>query len=98
MGNLKGIREADAFIGGEKLPVEERITGSGFYETMKEVGFFGTLYKSAEAKRLDIYEQGSRLIFGLANGFRKAHTGVLTMYVTWVLLGLTVLLIVLMGR
>lgn len=98
MGNLKGIREADAFIGGEKLPVEERITGAGFYETVKEIGFFGTLYKSAEAKIFDIYDQGSCLIFGLANGFRKAHTGILTMYVSWALLGLTVLLIVLMGR
>jgi NADH:ubiquinone oxidoreductase subunit 5 (subunit L)/multisubunit Na+/H+ antiporter MnhA subunit len=98
MGNLKGIREADAFIGGERLPVEERITGKGFYDTIREFGGLQRMYAWAEAKWFDVYEQGNRLVLGVASVFKKAHTGILTFYMMWVMVGLIVLLVVLMGR
>ncbi len=98
MGNLKGIREAENFIGGEHLPVETRITGTGFYNTIRETGGIRKLYDWAEAKWFDIYDQGSRMSFSFANLLRRAHTGVLTSYVLWVFVGLAVILIVLMGR
>jgi len=98
LGNLKGIREAEAFIGGEHLPVEERITGTGFYNTVREIGGIQKIYAWAEAKRFDVYDLGSRLAFGFVELFRRAHTGVLTTYMFWILMGLLVLLVVLMGR
>jgi len=98
LGNLKGIREAKTFIGGETLPVETRVTGTGFYNTIREIGGIRKLYDWAEAKWFDIYDQGSRMSFGFANLLRRAHTGVLTSYVLWVFVGLAVILIVLMGR
>jgi len=98
LGNLKGIREAKTFIGGETLPVEARVTGTGFYNTIRETGGIRKLYDWAEAKWFDIYDQGSRMSFSFANLLRRAHTGVLTSYVLWVFVGLAVILIVLMGR
>ena len=97
-GNIGRIREAESFIGGEDLSPEERITGTGFYNTIREMGGIRQLYGWAEAKWFDIYEQGSRLAFGCANLFRKAHTGVLSFYMAWVLMGLILLFIVLLGR
>ncbi len=98
-GNLKGIREVDAFIGGEHLPVEERVTGVGFYQTIRENTRMQKMYSWAEAKWFDVYHQGSRLFFALANLFRKAHTGVLNSYLMWVVMGLMILLIIaMMGR
>jgi len=98
MGNLKGIREADPFIGGEKIPTEERITGTGFYNTIRDMGGIRKIYGWAEAKVFDIYDQGNKVAFGLAGLLRKLHSGVLTTYMFWVLFGMIVLFIVLMGR
>jgi len=97
-GNLKGIREANNFIGGEKIQVEERITGAGFYNTIREMGGINRFYKWAEAKFFDIYDQGIRLATGIANLFRKVHTGELNLYLLWVVMGLIILLIVMVGR
>jgi hypothetical protein len=98
MGNLKGIREADSFIGGEKIPTEERVTGTGFYNTIRDMGGIRKIYGWAEAKVFDIYDQGNKVAFGLAGLLRKLHSGVLTSYMFWVLFGMIVLFIVLMGR
>jgi len=98
-GNLlKGVREADSFVGGERLPVEARVTGTGFYNTIRETGGIRRLYSWAEAKFFDIYDQGSRFAFSLAGLFQRAHTGVLTVYMMWVLVAFVIFLIVLMGR
>ena len=99
IGNLKNVREAEAFIGGEKIPASERLTGAGFYETVKDMGLLQKFYGWAEAKWFDIYDQGRNFALGLANTFRKAHTGVFTAYMLWVFVGLMVLLLVLLlGR
>ena len=97
-GNLKGVREAETFIGGEKIPVEERVTGTGFYNTIRDTGMIKSMYDWAEAKWFDIYDQGSRLFFSIAGLFRRFHTGELNLYMTWVFIGMITLLIVLMGR
>ncbi len=97
-GNLKGIRAAESFIGGEKLPVETRVTGTGFYNTIKESAVIDKIYQWAEAKMFDIYNQGQRSFFGLADLFRKVHTGILNTYLMWVIMGLVIFIIVLMGR
>ena len=96
LGNLKSVRKTDSFIGGEKLSPENRITGTQFYLTIQNIGGLRKLYAWAEAKYFDIYEQGAKLAFWVAGLLRRAHTGVLTMYMGWLIAGLVVLLIVLM--
>ena len=96
MGNLKGIREANVFLGGEKLSEDERVTGTGFYDTVREHGLLHRLYAWAEAKWFDVYDQGMRLGEVISHGFKKAHTGVLNTYLLWVMIGLAILLIILM--
>lgn len=96
-GNLKGFREADSFIGGEELDSETRVTGTGFYNTIREMGVFSRIYRWAEDKWFDIYDLGNLLFSGIGGVLRKAHTGVLNLYVFWFVFGLIVLLIVLMG-
>ena len=96
-GNMKGIREADSFIGGEKLPVEVRVTGTGFYNTIREVGGIQRIYRWAEAKFFDIYNQGSQICFSVAGLFQRTHTGILTIYMLWFMVGVIILLTVLMG-
>ncbi|MBN2030174.1 NADH-quinone oxidoreductase subunit L [bacterium] len=98
MGNVKIGREANSFIGGEHLPTETRVTGTGFYNTIREFGLFRYLYRWAEAKWFDIYDQLYQLAMNVGRFFGKAHVGIFTVYMVWVLVGLTLLFVFLMGR
>jgi len=95
---FSNIREQEHFIGGEKLEIEERVTGTGFYNTIKEFSILKKIYTQAEMKVYDIYDQLLRLSDLIAETFRKVHTGVLTLYYSWVVVALIILLIILMGR
>ena len=93
MGDLKGIREADAFVGGEALSEDERVTGTGFYDTIQNLSGLHRIYKGAKAKWFDIYDQLMHLSSFLSEQFRKAHTGILNTYVLWLCAGLAILFI-----
>lgn len=94
LGKIK-TREDSTYIGGEVLPQEARVTGVDFYQTIREMGLLKGIYKGAEAKFFDIYDQGSNLVFFFSRIFQRIHTGVLTMYTCWILIGLAVLFYVL---
>jgi hypothetical protein len=98
IGKLGSIREADSFIGGEQFSDETRITGTGFYHTISEIKGIRRLYRWAENNLFDIYDQGHKLSLGISRLFRRVHSGVLTIYITWILLGIVIFLIVLVGR
>jgi len=86
------LRQDTAFTGGEVLGLEEnRVTGTEFYNTIKELGLLRTLYKRAEAGFFDIYEQGKRFIFSISGILQYLHNGVLPTYLVWCLLGMLVL-------
>ncbi len=95
-GNLKSVRRSDSFIGGEILAAGDRITGTQFYQTVQDLVGIRKIYGWAEAKIFDIYELGTRAALWFAGILKRAHTGVLTMYVSWCLLGVVILLTLLM--
>ena len=97
-GRLKNMREARSFYGGEQLGTGERVSGTGFYETIRRFGFMGKLYRQAEAKHFDIYHVCLQWSMNFAQWLRRVHTGVLTMYMSWVLLGFLFMAILLLGR
>ena len=98
LGTLKSARVTDVFVGGEK--VEEypdmRVSGVEFYNTIKEVGILKGIYKLAEKKVFDIYEVFKQITFGFNAILRVLHTGVMTTYLAWCLLGMIILFYVLM--
>ncbi len=71
------------------------MTGTEFYDTIKDVGLLKWVYKKAEEKLFDIYDQGARLVFLFTKGLKKVHTGILTNYLTWCLVGVLILFLVL---
>ncbi len=88
------VREDAYYIGGEVLPQEDRVTGTDFYQTIQEMGLFRGMYKRAEAKFFDIYDQGANLVFFFTGKLQKMHTGVLPLYLIWCLVGMIALFIV----
>ena len=83
------FRSDRAFIGGEDMDLKiHPVTGTEFYNTVKELGGLKKIYQCAEAGSFDIYEQGKRLISSAGRVFQYLHNGVLPTYLVWMLLGM----------
>jgi formate hydrogenlyase subunit 3/multisubunit Na+/H+ antiporter MnhD subunit len=95
-GTFRTPRTSSAYIGGEVLPEDYRVTGVDFYETVESMGFLHTVYGWAMKRAFDAYDIGRAISFYFIKGLRGLHTGVLPDYLTWVLFGLLVLMVVLM--
>lgn len=81
-------RKDEAFVGGEPLDSDAHaLTGTEFYNTVKDIGLMKAIYKKAEAGVFDIYEQG-RKIFKVSELLRFLHNGIMPTYLIWMLLGM----------
>jgi len=91
------MRQDTAFVGGEAIDLkQDRVTGTEFYNTIKELRVLGAIYKRAEAGLFDIYEQGKNIVFGIGKSLQYLHNGVLPTYLVWMLLGMMGLFMVLL--
>ncbi|MCX5687992.1 MAG: proton-conducting transporter membrane subunit [Candidatus Omnitrophica bacterium] len=88
LGNFKSVRVSDSYIGGEPLEKDMRLSGTEFYNTVKEYGVLGFIYKKAEAGFFDLYEQVKKMVLGLGGFFQYLHNGILPTYLVWTLLGM----------
>jgi len=98
LGNIKGLRTDTAYVGGEIIPEEIRVTGVDFYDTIEDLGTLKGIYEKAEKKIFDIYDQGAKFVFFLIRGLRKVHSGVLPTYLFWSLFGMLILFIIMLIR
>jgi NADH:ubiquinone oxidoreductase subunit 5 (subunit L)/multisubunit Na+/H+ antiporter MnhA subunit len=97
LGNLtKSLREDTPYIGGEVLPAEVRVSGVDFYNTVKDFTLLKVIYKKAEDKFFDIYDQSKRLILFVTRKLQHLHNGVLPTYLVWCLVGMLVLFLAIM--
>lgn len=98
LGTMTKAKERPIFIGGEILKdhPDMRVSGTEFYNTIREIGFLGTIYRWAERKAFDIYEVGSRVTFGFTRILRYIHNGILPTYLAWCLLGMGILFYILL--
>ncbi|MDD4954403.1 MAG: proton-conducting transporter membrane subunit, partial [Candidatus Omnitrophica bacterium] len=91
------FREDKPFIGAETVELKEgqaRVSGTEFYNTIKEYGILKAIYKKAEAGVFDIYQQGKKILT-LSNFLKFLHNGILPTYLVWVLLGMFFVFLVL---
>jgi len=80
---------------GEVQPNEQMIIpGTHFYKTVSEMGGLKQLYTGQEKGYFDPYDQSGRVGLALTGILRWLHSGILPMYMTWVTLGLLIVLFV----
>jgi len=80
---------------GEIMDNDEMIvSGTHFYKTISEMGGLKQLYKRQEQKWFDLYDIGGTLGTGFSRFLSWLHSGLLPMYLTWVILGLLIILTV----
>ena len=94
----KKVRIVPTWTCGE-IQTNEQMTipGTHFYKTVSTMGGLRQLYTSQEKGYFDTYDQGGRLGLALTEFLRWLHSGVLPMYLTWVTLGLLVILFIVCG-
>ena len=95
-GTFRTRRTSATYIGGEIIGEDVRVTGVDFYETVESMGFFSTIYRWAMKRAFDAYDIGRMISFYFIKGLRALHSGVLPEYLTWVLAGLLVLIVILL--
>lgn len=98
LGTIRKTREAEAFIGGEILEKQPnmRVSGTEFYNTIKDITPLGAIYGLAERKVFDIYDIGSIITFRFNKILRYLHNGVLPTYLAWCFLGMIILFYILL--
>ena len=90
-GKLATRRVGHIFIGGMRPPENldaMHVTGTGFYNTIKENTRLRGIFANAEQRVFDVYEVGGRIGNVFVQGLRSAHNGVLSTYLTWAVIGL----------
>ncbi|MCX5678828.1 MAG: proton-conducting transporter membrane subunit [Candidatus Omnitrophica bacterium] len=92
------FRVVDNFVGGtpsEKLP---RISGTEFYNTIKDIAPIGRIYKEEESGNLDLYNVGLKAVNFFTAPLRRLHNGVLPTYLVWCFLGMIAMFLFLVVR
>jgi hypothetical protein len=93
------IRVVRPFLGGEVPAPGDgrfRVPGTQFYETIHKLPVVGGLLDNGQAGAMDVYYWSGKHGGTLVQLLRAQHTGLLSLYVTWCLVGLTVTLVYLL--
>lgn len=89
------VREVPTWTCGEIQSNEEMtIAGTHFYKTVSSMGGLKQLYADQEKGYFDLYDQSGNMGLGLSGFLRWLHSGILPVYLTWVTLGLMVILFI----
>lgn len=94
----KNFRIVEPFVGGEDPAKLPRVSGTAFYDTIREIKPIAAIYKEEESGNLDIYSTGLRAVKFFAEPLKRLHNGVLPTYLVWCLLGMAGMFLVLFLR
>jgi len=93
------VRMVRPFLGGEVPSPDDgrfRVPGTQFYETIRKLPVIGTLLRNGERGAMDLYGWSGRYGHSFVELLRSQHTGLISLYVAWCVLGLTATLVYLL--
>ncbi len=91
----KNVRIVPTWTCGEAQENNEMIIpGTHFYKTVSSMKLLKPLYTGQEKGNFDLYNQSGRLGLALTNFLKRMHNGILPTYLTWVTVGLIIILFV----
>ncbi len=95
IGTLKTSRASDSFIGGEKIQDELSYSPLEFYKTIGSFKILNFIYDKARKKWFDLYDIFKGIVLGFNAIFSNCHTGILSTYAMWIIVGMAILLLIL---
>jgi formate hydrogenlyase subunit 3/multisubunit Na+/H+ antiporter MnhD subunit len=87
------VRFDEIYLGGMEALEHFRVTGTSFYNEIRNMKPLKGIYDSAEKKNLDVYDLSRRISLAIAKVFSSVHNGQLLFYNLWLVLGLLILLL-----
>ncbi len=88
------VRVVPTFMAGETMASDQqRFAGGDFYETVRQLPLLRRLYGDAEMGAFDGYRLAGRSGHRIVDLLRSWHSGLLPVYVAWVLFGLVAMLL-----
>lgn len=92
----KKIRIVPTWTCGERQANEQMIIpGTHFYKTVSSMNGLKQIYRSQEKGHFDPYDHSGKAGLAMTGLLRWLHNGVLSAYLTWVVLGLLLIVIIL---
>ncbi len=93
IGRVGRARVVGPFIGGEVAdePAGLKFAATSYYRTIEELPGLGGALREGSRSVFDVYNLGGRFGGTFVELLRRQHTGVLSLYVTWCLVGLVVI-------
>ncbi len=86
------VRFDEIYLGGMDALEHFRVTGTEFYNEIRNMKPLKGIYDGAEKKYFDIYDVSSRFSFSITRFFKAVHNGQLQLYNLWIILGMLILL------
>ncbi len=94
LGKERTTLTSPVYIGGEEIEeTRVKVSGTGFYNTIRDYGPLDVIYRFAERKLFDIYELGSKLVSMLYDVLGFLHNGLLHTYLAWMFLGFALIML-----
>jgi formate hydrogenlyase subunit 3/multisubunit Na+/H+ antiporter MnhD subunit len=91
--SIRKMRYDDLYLGGQPAEERFRFIGTSFYNEIRRMPPLKFFYDAADRKDFDIYDLGTRSTFGSAHWLQRLHSGLLPLYVLFIIAGLILLLI-----
>ena len=89
----KKVRTVPTWTCGEILPNDDMIIpGTHFYKTVSAMNGLKQMYSGQERGHYDMYNHGGKIGFACTGLLRWMHSGILPAYLTWVTVGLLLVL------
>jgi len=90
---IRKPRFDEVYLGGQPPDEQFRVTGTAFYKEIVEMRPLRSVFNLAHKKIFDIYHVGSEATFGLSRLLQKAHSGLLPLYVLFIVFGLVIFML-----
>ena len=88
-------RYDEIYLGGMDALEKFRVTGTEFYNEIRNMRVLKKCYDWAGKKYFDLYDLGSRCSLSVSKVFRYVHSGSLQLYSLWIVFGLLILFVIL---
>ncbi|MFW5944134.1 MAG: NADH-quinone oxidoreductase subunit L [Bacteroidota bacterium] len=93
IGDIRNMRTAESFIGGESFREQTGYKITELYNTVREMKPLSGIYTRAEQGWFDIYHLLKKLFLDLNRSLSSVHTGILNTYAIWIIAGLVVIVL-----
>jgi aspartate-semialdehyde dehydrogenase len=91
----KNVRFDEVYLGGMPPMEKFRVTGTAFYNEIRNMRGLKGIYDAAAKHVFDAYDVGEKSSLTLSRLFQKAHPGLLSLYVLFIVVGIALFLLVL---